>query len=439
MPNIAPPAWPRMPDQRAGHRLGLLGQGAAHGADDVLGDRLDEPLPDLAGADSTHSARLQAAVEVTPEGNVGGLVEPVVGEPHGVGDRVLLALRGGGVGLLGDGASGDVTGQVPVHGAVVGLPSSPASGSSSAGQVGHPRPSPGEDLLERRALEGVVGLLARGCRSWDQTTRLLVDGLRSRVPCPTSLTGPSAVRLVDLRETPLDVAEVLAALDDDASGGLTLFVGTVRDHDGGQGVTGLEYSAHPTALDRLQEVCDAGRREYDVLGLAAVHRIGPLAIGDARGRRGHRGRPPGRGVRRLARPDRPPQGRGADLEAPAVHRRHRRVGRHALSRPRRERSTWRPCPRSGDPGVAGAPGRGDRAGHALGGLAGPQRPGRGRPRRRRRAARQGAAQGAPRSTRRSPADRPGPATAAPASPSARPAVTARGADKPALTDDQRSA
>ena len=33
-----------------------------------------------------HSARLQAAVEVTPEGNVGGLVEPVVGEPDGVGD-----------------------------------------------------------------------------------------------------------------------------------------------------------------------------------------------------------------------------------------------------------------------------------------------------------------------------------------------------------------
>ena len=45
----------------------------------------------------------------------------------------------------------------------------------------------------------------------------------------------SAVRLVDLRETPLDVAEVVAALDDDASGGLTLFVGRVRDHDQRQG------------------------------------------------------------------------------------------------------------------------------------------------------------------------------------------------------------
>ena len=69
----------------------------------------------------------------------------------------------------------------------------------------------------------------------------------------------SVVRLVDLRETPLDVAEVVAALDDDASGGLTLFVGRVRDHDGGKDVDGLDYSAHPTALERMREVCERWR------------------------------------------------------------------------------------------------------------------------------------------------------------------------------------
>ena len=89
------------------------------------------------------------------------------------------------------------------------------------------------------------------------------------------------VRLVDLREDPLDVEEVLAALDDDAAGGLTLFVGRVRDHDGGKGVTGLEYSAHPSALDRLTEVCERIAAQYDVHGVAAVHRTGTLAIGDA--------------------------------------------------------------------------------------------------------------------------------------------------------------
>ena len=88
------------------------------------------------------------------------------------------------------------------------------------------------------------------------------------------------VRLVDLRETPLDVAEVLDALGDEASGGLTLFVGRVRDHDHGLGVRGLEYSAHPTALEALRRVCDRVAEEYDVHGVAAVHRVGRLEIGD---------------------------------------------------------------------------------------------------------------------------------------------------------------
>jgi molybdopterin synthase catalytic subunit len=89
------------------------------------------------------------------------------------------------------------------------------------------------------------------------------------------------VRLCDIRETALDVQEVVAALADDASGGLTLFVGAVRDHDGGKDVTGLEYSAHPSALDRLRDVCDEVAQEYGVRALAAVHRTGTLRIGDA--------------------------------------------------------------------------------------------------------------------------------------------------------------
>src|SRR3954451_15210721 len=91
------------------------------------------------------------------------------------------------------------------------------------------------------------------------------------------------VRLLDLRETPLEVSEVLEALADPAVGGIDVFVGTVRDHDGGQGVTGLDYSAHPTALARLQEVAEGVAVKYDVLGVAAVHRVGPPSIGVAPG------------------------------------------------------------------------------------------------------------------------------------------------------------
>ncbi len=89
-----------------------------------------------------------------------------------------------------------------------------------------------------------------------------------------------AVRLVDIRETPLDVAEVLACLEEEADGGVTLFVGKVRDHDAGKGVQGLDYSAHPSAMDRLREVCDRVAAGHEVSGVAAVHRTGHLEIGD---------------------------------------------------------------------------------------------------------------------------------------------------------------
>ncbi|MBD8870214.1 molybdenum cofactor biosynthesis protein MoaE [Nocardioides donggukensis] len=98
---------------------------------------------------------------------------------------------------------------------------------------------------------------------------------------PPESPAAHAVPLVDLRETALEVEEVIAALDDDTSGGLTLFIGRVRDHDHGKGVSGLDYSAHPTALAKLREVCESVAGGYDGVRLAAVHRTGRLAIGDA--------------------------------------------------------------------------------------------------------------------------------------------------------------
>ena len=89
-----------------------------------------------------------------------------------------------------------------------------------------------------------------------------------------------AIRLLDLRETALDPAEVLAAVDDPAAGGVNLFVGVVRDHDHGETVDHLEYSAHPTALQRLEEVAAGVVEEFEVIALAAVHRTGHLEVGD---------------------------------------------------------------------------------------------------------------------------------------------------------------
>ena len=88
------------------------------------------------------------------------------------------------------------------------------------------------------------------------------------------------VRLAEIREEELDVAEVLAALDEAGSGGVNIFVGRVRDHDDGKFVHGLDYTAHPSAPDRLREVCARVATEHQVQALAAVHRVGALQVGD---------------------------------------------------------------------------------------------------------------------------------------------------------------
>ncbi len=88
------------------------------------------------------------------------------------------------------------------------------------------------------------------------------------------------MRLVEIRATPIDVVEVLNALDEQADGGVALFVGKVRDHDHGKGVSGLDYSAHPSALDRLREVCEAVAGRHGVDGVVVLHRTGHLDIGD---------------------------------------------------------------------------------------------------------------------------------------------------------------
>jgi molybdopterin synthase catalytic subunit len=90
----------------------------------------------------------------------------------------------------------------------------------------------------------------------------------------------SVIRLLDIRETALSVDEVLTAVADPAAGGIALFVGTVRDEDGGRGVTTLDYEAHPGALDALRAVAEKVAADFPVRGVAAVHRVGALAIGD---------------------------------------------------------------------------------------------------------------------------------------------------------------
>ncbi len=90
----------------------------------------------------------------------------------------------------------------------------------------------------------------------------------------------SVIRLIAVRESELSLDEVRAAVADPAAGGIALFAGAVRDHDQFKDVTGLSYSAHPTAEAELRRVAGVIAEKFPVIGVAAVHRVGDLAIGD---------------------------------------------------------------------------------------------------------------------------------------------------------------
>jgi molybdopterin synthase catalytic subunit len=92
--------------------------------------------------------------------------------------------------------------------------------------------------------------------------------------------GRPVLRLVDVRDLPLSVDEVLAAVDDPGAGGICVFVGTVRDVDHEREVKALAYSAHPSAVQRLHDVMAEVAARHPVRALAAVHRVGDLAVGD---------------------------------------------------------------------------------------------------------------------------------------------------------------
>lgn len=74
--------------------------------------------------------------------------------------------------------------------------------------------------------------------------------------------------------------EVLGAVADPAAGGTALFVGTVREEDHDREVTRLSYTAHPSAEDELRRVVEKVAADFPVRAVAAVHRVGDLAIGD---------------------------------------------------------------------------------------------------------------------------------------------------------------
>jgi molybdopterin synthase catalytic subunit len=86
--------------------------------------------------------------------------------------------------------------------------------------------------------------------------------------------------MIEISTDRLDVAAHEQAVEHPAAGAVAVFKGVVRDHDGGRGVTLLEYEAHPTAEAVLREIAAEIAADPQVYGVAVSHRIGKLEVGD---------------------------------------------------------------------------------------------------------------------------------------------------------------
>ena len=86
---------------------------------------------------------------------------------------------------------------------------------------------------------------------------------------------------VELVERAIDVNALLERVKHPQAGGIVLFLGTVRDNDRGRHVKFLEYEAYqPMALKEMNRVVEEARRRWPLLGIAIVHRLGHLGVGD---------------------------------------------------------------------------------------------------------------------------------------------------------------
>ena len=81
--------------------------------------------------------------------------------------------------------------------------------------------------------------------------------------------------------TALSLDAALDAVRGPASGGIVLFIGTVRDTSRGKRVGHLEYEAYPEMAEaKMRDIATTLEREHAPLRIAIHHRTGDLAIGE---------------------------------------------------------------------------------------------------------------------------------------------------------------
>lgn len=84
-----------------------------------------------------------------------------------------------------------------------------------------------------------------------------------------------------LQTDPIDIMSLLAETENDSSGALVVFSGTVRNYHDGKDVVKLEYSAHRALVDKsLADLEQEVIEKFGVHRCRIVHREGTLQIGE---------------------------------------------------------------------------------------------------------------------------------------------------------------
>lgn len=86
----------------------------------------------------------------------------------------------------------------------------------------------------------------------------------------------------DVRASALSVDEAIANVTRPGAGGISVFVGVVRDESDGRVVTRLDYSAYESmAKKEMDRIAEEIEKEIEGARVCAIHRIGTLVVGDA--------------------------------------------------------------------------------------------------------------------------------------------------------------
>ena len=86
----------------------------------------------------------------------------------------------------------------------------------------------------------------------------------------------------DVRCSELSLDEAVANVKRAGAGGISVFVGVVRDESDGRIVTRLDYSAYESmAKKEMERIAEEIEKEIEGARVCAIHRIGTLVVGDA--------------------------------------------------------------------------------------------------------------------------------------------------------------